>query len=235
MERGSIAASGAKRSRQEAEEDHSSTMAGDAGGQVRASPEAAHSEASYPIEEIVVTAQKREQSLSDVPISVQAFSAGQLNAKGVLNLGDLPKLSPGVTVTTQVSYVSTYIRGVGSDAFLLADPSVAYYVDGIYYPFASGAVQDFGAVKRVEVLKGPQGTLFGRNAIGGAINVVTESPHFEAPSLSAQSITGRYARPNARFHANVPLTETVAFSGSVFRNSTINHIDGRDNVRPGNP
>lgn len=188
-----------------------------------------------PIEEIVVTAQKREQSLSDVPISVQAFSADQLNAKGVLDIGDLPKLSPGVTVTTQVSYVSTYIRGVGSDAFLLADPSVAYYVDGIYYPFASGAVQDFGAVKRVEVLKGPQGTLFGRNAIGGAINVVTKSPDFETSGVSVQAITGRYDRPKARVYGNVPLSDTLALSGSVFRNSTINHIDGRDDLRPGNP
>lgn len=187
------------------------------------------------IEEIVVTAQKREQSLSDVPISVQAFDSGDLAAANVLDLGDLPKLSPGVTVTTQVSYVSTYIRGVGSDAFLLADPSVAYYVDGIYYPFASGAVQDFGSVERVEVLKGPQGTLFGRNAIGGAVNVVTQDANPEAQSLSLQSITGRFDRPKARFRGNVPITDDLALSTSVFYNSSENHIEGRDAVSPSNP
>src|SRR5688572_30056217 len=82
--------------------------------------------------EIVVTAQKREESIQDVPISVEAFSAEQLDAQGVLDVEDLPQLTPGLSVTTQLGFTSTFLRGVGSDAFILADPSVTIYVDDVY-------------------------------------------------------------------------------------------------------
>ncbi|MHA7834271.1 MAG: TonB-dependent receptor [Algiphilus sp.] len=191
------------------------------------------------IEEIVVTAQKREQSLSDVPVSVQAFSGDQLAAAGALNNLDLPKITPGLTVTQQVGYTTTYLRGVGSDAFLLADPSVVNYIDGIYFPFALTLVQDFGAVERVEVLKGPQGTLFGRNALGGAINVVTEDPNTETFGASLQTVyslhEGDEERSKTRAHANVPITDWLAFSVSGIYNSNERHVNGRINARPDNP
>lgn len=191
------------------------------------------------IEEIVVTAQKREQSLSDVPVSVQAFSGDQLAAAGALNNLDLPKITPGLTVTQQVGYTTTYLRGVGSDAFLLADPSVVNYIDGVYFPFALTLVQDFGAVERVEVLKGPQGTLFGRNALGGAINVVTADPNTEKFGASLQTVyslhEGDEERSKTRAHANVPITDWLAFSVSGIYNSNERHVNGRINARPDNP
>lgn len=192
-----------------------------------------------PIEEIVVTAQKREQSLSDVPISVQAFSGEQLADAGALDNLDLPKITPGLTVTQQVGYTTTYLRGVGSDAFLLADPSVVNYIDGIYFPFALNLVQDFGAVERVEVLKGPQGTLFGRNALGGTINVVTADPEIEEFGASVQSVYGLHEgddeRSKTRAHVNVPVTDWMAFSLSAIYNSSERHVDGRIRDRPDNP
>lgn len=208
----------------------------DQGEPVEPSTQAAQGRA---IEEIVVTAQKREQSLSDVPVSVQAFSGEQLADAGALNNLDLPKITPGLTVTQQVGYTTTYLRGVGSDAFLLADPSVVNYIDGIYFPFALTLVQDFGAVERVEVLKGPQGTLFGRNALGGAINVVTADPNTEKFGASLQTVyalhEGDEERSKTRAHANVPITDWLAFSVSGIYNSNKRHVNGRINARPDNP
>lgn len=178
------------------------------------------------VEEIVVTAQKREENLKDVPISITAFSAGQLDAKGVFDSGDLPKLTPGLTVTTQVGFTSTFLRGVGSDAFILGDPSVVTYVDGVYFPFALGQVQDFGAIERMEVLKGPQGTLFGRNALGGAIKIETRKPSLEKPEVSFQTVYGSFDSSRTRVHVSIPVLETLALSASGFYNVADSHVDG---------
>ncbi|HKY92639.1 MAG TPA: TonB-dependent receptor, partial [Nevskiaceae bacterium] len=182
--------------------------------------------------EIVVTAQKREENLQDVPISVQAFSAEVLDAKGIRDAKDLPHATPGLTVTTQVSYTSIFLRGVGSDAWLLADPSVATYTDGIYFPFSNGLVQDFGAVERIEVLKGPQGTLFGRNAIAGAVNVITRAPSLSEPEVSAQTTFADYDTMQYRLHASIPLTSTLAFGVSGVYLDADNHIKGESNGEP---
>ncbi len=184
------------------------------------------------IEEVIVTAQKREQRLQDVPVSIQAFSADVLDAKGILDSKDLPLATPGLTVSTQVNFTSIFLRGVGSDAFLLGDPSVASYVDGIYFPFSNGLIQDFGAVERIEVLKGPQGTLFGRNAIGGAISVVTQAPSFDRIKGSAQISFADYDTLQTRIHGNVPLTDTLALSASIVFNDADNHIDGKAGGKP---
>jgi iron complex outermembrane receptor protein len=123
-------------------------------------------------EEIVVTAQKREENILDVPISITAFSGDALDAKGIGDPKTLAQSIPGVTYGETVNFSIIYVRGVGTDAFLPdSDLSVAMYLDGIYFPFANGLSQALGAIERVEVLKGPQGTLFGRNATGGAFNI----------------------------------------------------------------
>ena len=181
--------------------------------------------ASRFVEEIVITAQKREENLQDVPISVTAFSADMLDAKGVDNPADLQKTTPGLTYTTAVGFSLIYLRGVGSDAFLMADPSVALYIDGIYFPFAQGLAQSFGALERIEVLKGPQGTLFGRNAVGGAINIITKAPSKD-PELSLQAGYADYDQLRLRAHTNIPLTDELAFSVSGFYNSEENYYEG---------
>ncbi len=178
------------------------------------------------IEEIVVTAQKREQNLQDVPISVQAFSGELLDALGITDQTDLQRVTPGLNVTTQVSYVMTFLRGIGTDATIAAEPSVATYIDGIYYPFASNLAQNFGAVDRIEVLKGPQGTLFGRNATGGAIAIYTEEPdlddgvHGELLANFSSFDTQMY-----RAHINLPLTDWIGLNATAVTSRTDGYYD----------
>lgn len=185
------------------------------------------------MEEIVVTAQKREENLQDVPLSVTALSASMLDAKGVLNAQDLPLVTPGLTLSTSVNFLTVFIRGVGSDAFLVADPSVASYVDGVYLPFSNGAIQDFGTIDRIEVLKGPQGTLFGRNAVGGAINVITRDPSLNEVEGALQTIYGDYNTSATRARVSVPLIEDhLALSASVVYNDADNYIEGTSDGQP---
>src|SRR5690606_2882915 len=128
--------------------------------------------ASRLVEEIVVTAQKREENLQDVPISIQACSADQLDAGGLMTVRDLALATPSLQFTELASYSLIYLRGVGTDMFVAsADPSVATYIDGLYFPSSHSMAQSFGALERVEALKGPPGTLFGRNSTGGATSV----------------------------------------------------------------
>src|SRR3546814_10697576 len=117
------------------------------------------------IEEIVVTAQKREESQQDVPISIQAYSGGALEALGVEDPTQVGRLVPGFQFSSVAGYTLLYLRGVGTDAFVpSSDPSVATYIDGVYMPSAHGVIQSFGGIERVEVLKGPQGSIFGGHA-----------------------------------------------------------------------
>lgn len=171
------------------------------------------------IEEIVVTAQKREENIQDVAISVQAFSADLLDAKGVADPLSLPQVTPGLTVGSQAGFSVTYLRGVGSEAFLTADPSVALYIDGVYFPFAHGMAQNFGALERIEVLKGPQGTLFGRNAVGGAINVISKRPDFNKPEMSLQTAYSSFDTLQTQVSTNLPLLDNLALGIAAFYNS----------------
>lgn len=196
-----------------------------------AAPEPEHSGNRF-LEEVIVTAQKREENLMDVPISVNAFSADQLDARGAVDARDLPQVTPGMTVTDQVGYTVTYIRGVGSDSFLAGESSVATYIDGVYYPFAHGLAQNFGSVERVEVLKGPQGTLFGRNAVGGAVNIITKSPSFDHPETSLQSSYGTYNDFQNKVYVNIPVTDTFAMDVSGIYNAMDTYRDGTQNGKP---
>ena len=140
------------------------------------------------LEEVVVTAQKREEDTQDIPIAIQAFGSGQLGAKNILSTEDLGPMVPSLRFTQAAGYTLIYLRGVGTSQFVpSADPSIATYVDGVYMPTGQAGTKALGNVERVEVLKGPQGTLYGRNTIGGAINVITKKPgaEFEA-SANAQ-------------------------------------------------
>jgi len=183
------------------------------------------------LEEVVVTAQKRQENVQDVPISMQAFSGEKLDALGITDQVDLQRITPGLNVTEQVSYTITFLRGIGTDATIAADPSVATYIDGIYYPFASNLAQNFGAVERIEVLKGPQGTLFGRNATGGAIAIHTKNPEFDGFSGEALAEVGSFGSSQGRLHVNVPILDDVALSATAIYSTTDGYYEGRH----GNP
>lgn len=173
------------------------------------------------IEEIIVTAQRREENIKDVPISISAYSPDFLEAKGVVAQQDLPKVTPGLTISNPVGFSVAFIRGVGSDAFILADPLVVTYIDGVYFPASTTQFQEFGDLEQIEVAKGPQGTLFGRNALGGVIAIKSRNPSLTDVQGSLKTTYTAYTGTKASRHAwtssgflSVPLTETLAFSVS---------------------
>lgn len=177
------------------------------------------------IDEIVVTAQKREERLQDVPIAIAAFTGEALEASGVKTMADLAIKTPGLVFDTLVNYSLIYIRGVGTDAFIpSADLSVAPYVDGVYFPISFGLARSLGEVERVEVLKGPQGTLFGRNATGGAINIVTKAPK-DVFTVSLASTVGNYNENNNRIFVSGPLLEKLSGSFSAIYNRRDDYYD----------
>ncbi len=135
------------------------------------------------IEEIVVTARRREESLQTVPIAVTAFNASQLDARQVFEIDQLGSVVPNLQYDKAApssgssSVGQIFIRGIGQSDFTpVTDPGVALYIDGVYFGRSPGNVLDLIDVDRVEVLRGPQGTLFGRNSIGGAIKVHSRRP-----------------------------------------------------------
>ncbi len=162
------------------------------------------------LEDIVVTAQRREQSLQQVPISVTAFNAASIAALSAETIGDLDTFTPGLTINdSSVTQPSFTIRGVATDDFGIGtDPSVGIFIDGIYSGRSGSSLIFFNDINRVEVLKGPQGTLFGRNTSAGAISIVTNKPT-DKRELSGTIQTGNYKKIRADATLNVPLTDTL--------------------------
>lgn len=168
------------------------------------------------LEEVVVTARKREENSQDVPIAIAAFSGEKLDAFGIESAQGLDKVTPGLVFGSVIGFNTVFLRGVGSDAYLpSADPSVPIYVDDISSLPSQGSVDALVNVDRVEVLKGPQGTLFGRNALGGAIRIVTPDPDTNHFGGKIKLEGGRYDEMgadhySASFFVNVPITEDLA-------------------------
>ncbi|MDO1558061.1 TonB-dependent receptor [Brevundimonas sp. 2R-24] len=164
------------------------------------------------VEEIVVTAQKREQSLQDVPIVVTALSGEMLEDAGVHDIKDLQILTPGLTVTSTTTEASTTarIRGIGTVGDNPGlESSVGIVIDGVYRPRNGVGFGDLGELQRIEVLKGPQGTLFGKNTSAGVINILTEAPSFE-PGFSGEATYGNFGAWRLNGAVTGPLSETVA-------------------------
>jgi iron complex outermembrane recepter protein len=181
----------------------------------------AESSSSGGIAEIVVTAQKRAQNVQDVPIAISAFSADALQERGVAEVSQLSNISPNVTLDAGTPFsgssavLSAFIRGIGANDFAFnIDPGVGVYLDGVYLARSVGANQDLPDVERVEVLKGPQGTLFGRNTIGGAISIVTHTPG-DKFAVKGDITTGSFKLVNVRATADLPLAEGLSSSVSV--------------------
>ena len=169
----------------------------------------------FAIEEIVVTARKREESLQDAPIAISAYSGEGLEYRGVVQLDQLANYSPNMTFQNNPSFsgassvASIFIRGVGQKEFLpTTDPGVGIYVDGVYLARSLGGVLDLVDIERVEILRGPQGTLFGRNTIGGALNIITKKANNEF-SANVSLTAGSDSRLDAKAFVNFPITDTL--------------------------
>ncbi|WP_137752240.1 TonB-dependent receptor [Sphingopyxis sp. L1A2A] len=146
--------------------------------------------------EIVVTAQKREQNLQDVSATVQALSGEDLAKNGVNDVSRLEQLSPGLVFAKGGNDTKIALRGANSNSTFADNTSiVGFFVDGVFKPRSSQQSRAFFDVQRLEVLRGPQGTLYGRNTLGGAINIYTNAPDTSEPGLSG-SIDTRYSRFN---------------------------------------
>lgn len=175
-------------------------------------------ERSTGIADIIVTAQKRAENVQNVPIAISTFTADALKERAVASVASLSNIAPNVTLDAGTpfsgssSVLSAYIRGIGQNDFAAnLDPGVGVYLNGIYLARTVGANLDLPDVERIEVLKGPQGTLFGRNTIGGAISIVTRDPGRDF-SFRGDVTTGRYNRLDINASVDLPITETLGVS-----------------------
>lgn len=183
-------------------------------GQTAEQPAAASSQDSaYGVGDIVVTAQRREESLQKIALAVAAVSAADLDKAGVADVTGLTKLVPSLIVQPATgTSVGFYLRGVGSlvgNAF--TENPVAFNYNQVYIARPAALLGTFYDLERVEVLKGPQGTLYGRNATGGAINVIPKRPEFDRFGGSFNLEVGNYSAIRAQAAVNLPLGENAAF------------------------
>lgn len=163
------------------------------------------------IEDIVVTARRREESLQSAPVTVTAFSETQLLEKGINDFSRLAQATPGINFDAfPRAAPRPFFRGIGSaNQGAGGDPSSVAFLDGVYLGRAAMLGIDFFDMERIEVLKGPQGTLFGKNVVGGAINFITAKPEAVAEG-HAQVTVGEYEQLNGNLMFNLPLTEGIA-------------------------
>jgi iron complex outermembrane receptor protein len=162
--------------------------------------------------DVLVTAQRREQRLQDVPIAVTALTGDQIEQQGLTSTHDLAQAVTGLTILEAGGYVQPFIRGVGSTVTNLGEQgSAATYIDGVYMPTVNGQLYELANVQSIEVLKGPQGTLFGRNANTGAIIITTRQPQF-TPEGRFQVGYGNFNAVSAQGFLTGPLSESVAVS-----------------------
>lgn len=166
--------------------------------------------------EVVVTAERREQSLQRVPVAVTAIGSEMMERSQIRSSQELDVLTPGLLTSSALGKSQVYIRGVGAQSVVAgAESPVGAYVDGVYVPSLSSAVYGFNNVERVEVLRGPQGTLFGRNTTGGVVQVVTKRPRFD-PTTSASVTYGSYSTWQGSLYASTGLTDNVAASIALY-------------------
>lgn len=175
------------------------------------------------LEEIVVTAQRREQALQDVPISLQVVGTDLLDDTAAEDLGDLNGFVPGLLVSSDSPTQPRYqIRGIQTGDFGVGtDPAVGVYVDGIYAARSGASMLAFNDIERIEVLKGPQGTLFGRNSAAGAISIITRQPADTFDALLRLRV-GEYGKRRVEGMVNVPLGDAFALR----LNGLYNESDG---------
>ena len=211
--------------------------AGLAAGTLLSGPLAAQQQsasAAAMLEEVVVTARRREESLQDLPLSVAAITSEAMQAQGIYDIMDISDHVPNVnfTNTGRRGVTAIFIRGIGNDSPGALQPvGAGTYIDGHYLPNTVGNMLNTVDVERIEVLRGPQGTLFGKNTTGGAINIVSAKPHneFEASALARLASFGQQ---DVRGMVNIPLGEAAAARFSYANESSdgfyFNRIHGED-------
>lgn len=188
--------------------------------------------------DIVVTARKREERAQDIPIAISAFSGESIEARGIDKIDGVATFTPNMTFQNNPSFggagssAAIYIRGIGQKEFLpTTEPGVGVYVDGVYVARSVGALLDLVDVERVEILRGPQGTLFGRNTIGGALSITTRKPG-DARTMTGSLTVGGDRRIDAKVSANLPISDTLfsKLSFASFRRDgyVTRLVDGRD-------
>lgn len=194
--------------------------------------------ATKPLEEVIVTARKREESLLDVPIAITAFGADILSNPTIDDISNLAALAPNVEFSSSPPISGTsnaaavFIRGIGQNDFLATnDPGVGIYLDGVYIARSVGGVLKVNDIERVEILRGPQGTLFGKNTIGGAVNVISRLPSNEA-SASIALTGGSKERQDLALSAEGPLAENLTGRVSLIDENRDGYVertlDGKD-------
>lgn len=192
--------------------------------------------ASALLEEVVVTAQKRAENVQDVPIAITAATADLLEKTGITGSDELTQVVPNLQFSRQVGSATPFIRGVGTKNSSVGDESsVSTYVDGVYYSSMAGSVMDFNNIERVEVLRGPQGTLFGRNATGGLIHVITKDPVFETTGMVGVGY-GTYGEARFNGYFSTGVSDSVAMDLSAFylnRDEGYGDNQTRGEERPG--
>ena len=170
-------------------------------------------ESELVFEEVIVTAEKRDESLQSVSQAVTAITDSEIDAKNITSFVDLSSIVPGVTVAKNEGYKTIIsIRGVGNETNqnAIAAPSVAYHMDGIFIASPFSLQTDFIDVQRIEVLRGPQGTLFGQNSTGGAINVISNKPTADERFSKADITYGDYGMKQLRSSSNFPISDNVS-------------------------
>tara|TARA_Y100000768_G_scaffold152673_1_gene114111 strand:- start:3668 stop:6067 length:2400 start_codon:yes stop_codon:yes gene_type:complete len=198
-------------------------------------PIISNNENSLTIDEIIVTAEKRTESLQDVSKAVTALGADELETKNIVDFVGLSAIAPGVTVAKNEGYKTVIsIRGVGDETNqnAIAAPSVALHMDGIFIASKFSLRTDFIDLERIEVLRGPQGTLFGQNSTGGTVNVISKLPSFDSFEGKADITLGNYNLSKVRGSFNTPLSENIATRNSFVITDrdgfTDNVINGQD-------
>ena len=190
---------------------------------------------SLVIDEIIVTAEKRSESLQDVSKAVTALGADELETKNIVDFVGLSAIAPGVTVAKNEGYKTIIsIRGVGDETNqnAIAAPSVALHMDGIFIASKFSLRTDFIDLERIEVLRGPQGTLFGQNSTGGTVNVISKLPSFDGFQGKADITLGNYGLTKVRGSFNTPISDKIATRNSFVITDrdgfTDNIINGQD-------
>lgn len=166
------------------------------------------------VDEIVVTAQRFEQTIRDVPISVAALDGQALDDLGINDLKEINGQVPNLFINNfngRSDTVRLFIRGIGqNDVSLTQDPSVALYIDNVYVGSSIGGSFDSLDLERIEILRGPQGTLYGRNATGGAVNLISRTPELGEFSVRGRATAGNYNLQAGQIGLNIPLGESIA-------------------------